>query len=227
MHDATTSTVEMAALPDPERTSWREVGANNTGDVPSPSASAGSTRLAPAIFLSLSSSLHRELLAIADVSRFVIPLTTIRGIRLLYHAGYRIIVISSASAGPYTDSAPIDQIDLETELRRLLDIEEISLTAFYSWSERERKKWPESESRDLGSRTIESAALDNGIDLQRSWVVGELLDEVEAGRRAGCGTILIDNGIEPSWDLSSARTPDFIVADLSVAAESLVGGDES
>jgi phosphoglycolate phosphatase-like HAD superfamily hydrolase len=49
-------------------------------------------------------------------------------------------------------------------------------------------------------------------------MIGDILDDVEAGRRAGCRTMLVDNGNETEWQLSAARRPDCIAADLSQAA---------
>jgi len=37
------------------------------------------------------------------------------------------------------------------------------------------------------------AARRHDIDLARSWMVGDMLDDVEAGRRAGCRTLLLGN----------------------------------
>ncbi|MBV8882759.1 MAG: HAD hydrolase-like protein, partial [Chroococcidiopsidaceae cyanobacterium CP_BM_RX_35] len=41
---------------------------------------------------------------------------------------------------------------------------------------------------------------------------------VEAGRRAGCKTVLIDNGNETEWQMSQQRSPHHIVNDLTEAA---------
>jgi len=41
------------------------------------------------------------------------------------------------------------------------------------------------------------AADELGLDLASSWMVGDILDDVEAGNRAGCRTILVDLGSEP------------------------------
>jgi D-glycero-D-manno-heptose 1,7-bisphosphate phosphatase len=62
------------------------------------------------------------------------------------------------------------------------------------------------------------AAKEHGIDLEQSWMIGDILHDVEAGRRAGCGTVLIDNGNETEWKLSPLRTPDLKVTDLFQAA---------
>jgi D-glycero-D-manno-heptose 1,7-bisphosphate phosphatase len=66
------------------------------------------------------------------------------------------------------------------------------------------------------------AASTHQLDLERSWFVGDILDDVEAGRRAGCRTILIDNGNETVWKRAPLRTPDLIVGDLLEAAQAIV-----
>jgi D-glycero-D-manno-heptose 1,7-bisphosphate phosphatase len=40
------------------------------------------------------------------------------------------------------------------------------------------------------------AAAARDIDLTRSWMIGDILDDVEAGNRAGCQTVLVDLGTE-------------------------------
>ena len=49
-------------------------------------------------------------------------------------------------------------------------------------------------------------------------MVGDILDDVEAGRRAGCRTVLLDNGHETVWRRSALRSPDLLAADLDEAA---------
>lgn len=56
------------------------------------------------------------------------------------------------------------------------------------------------------------AAAELNIDLQRSWFLGDILDDVEAGNRAGCRTILVDLGTEALPD-SPLRTPAFVARD--------------
>lgn len=63
------------------------------------------------------------------------------------------------------------------------------------------------------------AAREHGIDLARSWMIGDILHDVEAGRRAGCRTVLIDNGNETEWTMNEWREPDIIAPDLYVAAQ--------
>jgi histidinol-phosphate phosphatase family protein len=63
------------------------------------------------------------------------------------------------------------------------------------------------------------AAAEHGFDLEQSWMIGDILHDIEAGRRAGCQTVLIDNGNETEWKMSPLRTPTFKAPDLFVAAQ--------
>lgn len=49
------------------------------------------------------------------------------------------------------------------------------------------------------------------IDMANSWMIGDILNDVEAGRRAGCKTILLNVGNETEWLKNEYRTPDFTV----------------
>jgi histidinol-phosphate phosphatase family protein len=62
------------------------------------------------------------------------------------------------------------------------------------------------------------AAHEHQLDLGQSWLIGDILDDVEAGNRAGCRTVLLDVGSETQWQRSPIRTPDFVAVDLLEAA---------
>lgn len=70
------------------------------------------------------------------------------------------------------------------------------------------------------------AAFDHGIDLAASWMIGATLDDVEAGNRAGCRTVMIDSGLETSWRLGRSRVPTRIAPDVYTAAL-LIGEEEN
>ncbi|MBE0475915.1 MAG: HAD family hydrolase [Coriobacteriia bacterium] len=63
----------------------------------------------------------------------------------------------------------------------------------------------------------------HGIDLEGSWMVGDILDDVEAGRRAGCRTVLLCNGGETEWRFDRWRLPDAFALDLGRAARAVLG----
>lgn len=57
-----------------------------------------------------------------------------------------------------------------------------------------------------------TAAAEHGIDLARSWFVGDILDDVEAGHRAGCRAALVDLGTEGP-PATPVRAPDLVGRD--------------
>jgi D-glycero-D-manno-heptose 1,7-bisphosphate phosphatase len=63
------------------------------------------------------------------------------------------------------------------------------------------------------------AAREQCIALRDSWLVGDILDDVEAGNRAGCRTVLLDNGNETEWRAGNHRTPHARAGDLYRAAQ--------
>jgi len=59
------------------------------------------------------------------------------------------------------------------------------------------------------------ASHDFHLNLHRCWVIGDYLDDIEAGHKAGCRTVLINAGNETQWHVTRERTPDFLAKDLS------------
>lgn len=68
------------------------------------------------------------------------------------------------------------------------------------------------------------AAREHRLDLARSWFIGDILHDVEAGNRAGCRTVLLDNGNETEWLAGEFRVPTARAADLYEAAQIVVSG---
>jgi len=62
------------------------------------------------------------------------------------------------------------------------------------------------------------AAREHDLALGATWFVGDILDDIEAGRRAECRTILIDNGNETVWRRGALREPHVVVANMHHAA---------
>ena len=68
------------------------------------------------------------------------------------------------------------------------------------------------------------AAREHRLDLARSWFIGDILHDVEAGNRAGCRTVLLDNGNETEWLADEFRVPTARAADLYESARIVVSG---
>ncbi|MBN1507472.1 MAG: HAD family hydrolase [Sedimentisphaerales bacterium] len=61
-----------------------------------------------------------------------------------------------------------------------------------------------------------AAATDLDLDLAKSWMVGDNLRDVEAGRSAGCKTILISSA-HTSWETTDRNTPDHVAVNMREA----------
>jgi D-glycero-D-manno-heptose 1,7-bisphosphate phosphatase len=59
------------------------------------------------------------------------------------------------------------------------------------------------------------AAAEHDLDLRRSVMVGDRWRDVEAGRAAGCATVLVDHG----YDERRADAPDLVVPSLRAAVD--------
>jgi histidinol phosphatase-like enzyme len=65
---------------------------------------------------------------------------------------------------------------------------------------------------------LRQAAREWQIDLSQSWLIGDILDDVEAGNRATCRTVLVDTGNETEWRLGLHREPHHLAGSLRQAA---------
>jgi D-glycero-D-manno-heptose 1,7-bisphosphate phosphatase len=71
------------------------------------------------------------------------------------------------------------------------------------------------------------AAKDMDIDLSKSWMIGDGLTDVKAGKRAGCRTVLLGRikcEFCPLMDEEDAR-PDFIASNLMEAAQYILDNE--
>lgn len=63
------------------------------------------------------------------------------------------------------------------------------------------------------------AAQQHGLDLARSWIVGDTLDDVEAGHRAGAGGLFFNSGGETVWRRSPLRNADASFSNWTALAD--------
>jgi len=132
-------------------------------------------------------------------------------VRMFADAGYRVIVASNQPG-----FGPADMAGIERRLREL----GIALDGFYCCF---HEKGDSCQCRKPAAGLLRRAAHEHGVDLNESWMVGDILDDVEAGHRAGCRAVLIDNGNETEWHMAPERVPDGIASDLAEAARLICG----
>ncbi len=143
-------------------------------------------------------------------------------LELLKQNNYQIIVISNQSGVAH---GFFDEIDLEkvnTEIQKQLSFYNVEVDAFYycpHLADGSVEKYTlDCNCRKPKPGLILKAARDFEIDVNCSWMIGDILNDAEAGNAAGCKTILLDNGNETEWVLNEKRTPGFKVQSLQQAA---------
>jgi D-glycero-D-manno-heptose 1,7-bisphosphate phosphatase len=72
--------------------------------------------------------------------------------------------------------------------------------------------------RKPGPGMLLQGAKEHGIDLSKSFMVGDRWSDVAAGATAGCRTFLLD----VPYNQAQRCTPDYVVADLSQAADRIL-----
>lgn len=179
-----------------------------------------------AVFLDKDGTLIEDVPYNVDPSKIRLAQCAPEGLRLLHEAGYLLIIVSNQSGvarGLFPERA---LKAVEARLAELLDAHGVPLAGFYYCPHHPdgviAQYAVECDCRKPAPGMIFRAAQDLNVDLAASWFVGDILNDVEAGRRAGCRTVLIDNGNETEWQPGPERTPHAVVTELSAAAGVIV-----
>lgn len=179
-----------------------------------------------AIFIDKDGTLVRDIPYNVDPEKITFLPHVGEGLRLLHKAGYKIIVVSNQSGvarGLFREAA---LAIVEKRLQTLFNEYEIPLDGFYycpHLPEGVVKKYATTcTCRKPNPGLLMKAAKDFGIDVQKSWMIGDILNDIEAGKKAGCRTILIDNGGETEWIITENRVPDAIVPNMLEATDHIL-----
>lgn len=177
-----------------------------------------------AIFLDKDGTLVRDVPYNVDPGRIVLTPGAVTGLGRLKRAGFLLVLVSNQSGvarGLFPEAALAGVWD---RLAALLG--EVTIDAVRYCPHHPEGTVPP-HARRCGCRKpapgmILDAARALDVDTGRSWMVGDILDDVEAGRRAGCRTLLLGTGGETEWRLSASRRPHAFAPDLDAAAETIL-----
>lgn len=179
-------------------------------------------RLEPAVFLDKDGTLIENIPYNVDPETIRLVDGATEALGELHQAGYRLVVVSNQSGvarGLFREGA------LAHVQRRLMDLFRscgAPLAGFYYCPHHPQASVPRyarsCRCRKPAPGMLLHAAHDLQLDLRRSWMLGDILDDVEAGRLAGCRTILVGGAGETEWRTSPRRIPHFIAPALLDAA---------
>ena len=185
--------------------------------------------LTRAVFLDKDGTLVENVPYNVDPDRIRLVNGSLEGLHAICQAGYQVIVITNQSGvarGLFTEEAlgPVQE-----RLQLLLKAGSIPLAGFYYCPHHPdglvRRYATRCFCRKPNPGLLFRAAREHKINLAASWMIGDILNDVEAGRRAGCRTILIDNGHETEWDMSPIRKPHFTAKSFLEATELILSTD--
>ncbi|MBW8760365.1 MAG: HAD family hydrolase [Burkholderiales bacterium] len=173
----------------------------------------------PAIFLDKDGTLVEDVPYNVDPALLRFTPHAFEALRLWRDAGYRLVVVTNQSgiARGLFDRAALEA--LHGALVERLAREGIAIDGFFAC--------PHLDDAGCACRKpraglLQEAARALGIDLAASWMVGDILNDVEAGHRAGCRSVLLDVGHETEWVPGPMRSPEHRCADLLEAAHAIL-----
>ena len=179
-----------------------------------------------AVFVDKDGTLIENVPYNVDPDKIVLAPRAIEALGLLHAHGFRLCVISNQAGAAFGHFAPEALEAVEARLRELLGRHAIPLAGFYYCPHHPQGTVAslsvECQCRKPAPGMILRAADEHCLDLHGSWFVGDILDDVEAGNRAGCRTILVDRGGETEWRVTPLRRPNYVVRDLYAAAKRIV-----
>lgn len=186
--------------------------------------------------MDLSGTISEEVGFVNHLSRFRLLPRAAEAIRLVNAAGWKAVVATNQSgvARGYFPPSLLDEV--YAELHRRLAAGGARVDRIYHCPHHPTEGTPpyraECDCRKPRPGMLKQAAQDLGLDLARSFMVGDKIIDVEAGHRAGARGVLVLTGYgrgeleytRPAWPTQ----PDHIAEDLLAAVRWIlaVGGRE-
>lgn len=179
----------------------------------------------PVIFLDMDGTLIRSIPYNVEPYRMSLTPGASQAIGLLAERGFTFIVVSNQSGVAFGRFAEEDLTGVTQKLELLIGLCGGKLVGVYYCPHHSGGIVPshsfECSCRKPKPGMILQAIKDHDVDVSSSWMIGDTLDDVEAGNRAGLRSILVDEQQEGLWQKSPYRDPEILVKDLKEAAEQI------
>ena len=159
-----------------------------------------------AIFLDRDGTINRDVNFLIDFKDFELIEGSLEALKILQDLDYHLFIVSNQSgiARGYLDEARLAEI--HARLTELLLERGVRIAGIYYCPHLPEgtvaRYAVECDCRKPKPGLILQAAREHGIDLSASYIVGDRLRDVEAGRAAGCRSILIGEG-KQEWSATA------------------------
>lgn len=161
------------------------------------SNSNGFRHTKPAVFLDRDGTINVEKEYLYKAEEFEFTPRAVEAIRILNQAGYLVVVVTNQSGvarGYYTED---DVRSLHQYIEAQLEAGGAHVDGWYYCPHHPSGRAPynlDCECRKPEPGMLLAATRDLQIDLERSWMIGDKLADVEAGIVAGCRSVLVMTG---------------------------------
>ncbi|MDQ1277763.1 MAG: D-glycero-D-manno-heptose 1,7-bisphosphate phosphatase [Thermodesulfobacteriota bacterium] len=178
-----------------------------------------------AVFLDRDGTINEEVGYLDSLEKLRVFPGAFEAVRLINHAGMKTIVITNQSGigRGFFDEAFVDRV--HEEMGRRFLAEGVLIDGFYYCPHHPTEGvGPYRQTcscRKPEPGLLLKAAADLGIDLGRSYMIGDMPKDVEAGQRAGAKGILVRTGYGKAADMELTR-PDYIGPDILGAVKWLM-----
>jgi len=185
----------------------------------------------PAVFLDRDGTINVDKHYLHRVEDFEFIPGAVQAIKTLKNAGYSVIVVTNQS-GVARDYFSLDDVArLHEHIQKQLAAAGTGIDAFYVCphhpEEGQGEYLKNCDCRKGRPGLLLQASVDLGIDLQKSFMIGDKLADIEAGENAGCQPILVLTGYGQESRLRIDENRAIICADLASAVGVILGHNNS
>lgn len=183
-----------------------------------------------AVFLDKDGTLVQNVEYNVKTEKVVLMPGVASSLKELKEEGYLLIIITNQSgiARGLFDEQAIRNVGIY--LKKLLSLWRVELDGFYFCPHHIDGKVKEfavdCDCRKPKPGMLYQAAFDHDIDLQNSWMIGDIIGDVQAGKQAGCRTILFSQGKEIEFIPDDDSLPDATASRWSQVSEIILRKEE-
>ncbi len=174
------------------------------------------------MFVDRDGTINREVHHLSDPDQLELLPGAAEGLRALFQAGCTLIVVSNQSPigrGMFTEAR---LREINERLSKMLATEGVKIGGWF-WCP--HAPWEGCNCRKPAPGMFLQAREEMGVILEKSWIVGDRLTDLEAGRRVGARAILVATGYGESEHAlpEHAACVDYFVPTLREAADVILG----
>lgn len=177
----------------------------------------------PAVFLDRDGTLNEEVDYLSDPDQLVLIPGAAAAVARLNARGIPVVVVTNQSGIGRGKYGWADFAAVMSRMSTLLALENARIDAVYASPHHELGQGEyavaDHPDRKPNPGMLVRAAGEYGLDLARSWMVGDKTVDLEAGRRAGCRVALVRTGYGATVDGGGA---DLVAADLAEAVDGIL-----